>query len=125
MASLNKILIIGRVGRVDLKEFGSGKLANISVATSERYKDKSGEWQEETTWHNVVAYGSLASVMERFVQKGSNLYVEGRIRKRKYTDRDGNEKESVEVVAQNVELLDPKQSTNNNHRQTPAEELGF
>ena len=125
MASLNKILIIGRVGRVDLKEFGGGKLANVSVATSERYKDKSGEWQEETTWHNVVAYGSLASVMERFVQKGSNLYVEGRIRKRKYNDRDGNEKESVEVVAQSVELLDPKQSTNNNHRQTPAEDLGF
>ncbi len=64
----------------------------------------------DNSWHNVVAYGNLASILERFAQKGSNIYVEGRVRKRKYTDRDGNEKESAEVVAQSVELLDPRPS---------------
>lgn len=123
-ASLNKFMCIGRVGRVDFKEVGTGKIATLSVATSERYKDKSGEWQEETTWHNVVAYGNLATVIERFVQKGSSLYVEGRIRKRKYADRDGNEKESTEVVAQSVEFLDPKPGMNNN-RINPTDDLGF
>ncbi len=116
-------MLIGRVGRVDIKTIGDGKIANLSIATSERFKDKSGEWKEEPTWHNVNVYGNLASIVERFVQKGSNVFLEGRIRKRKYTDRDGNEKEAVEVVAQSIEILDPRPS--GTRPTTPAEELGF
>lgn len=124
MASVNKALLIGHVGRVDIKEVGTGKIANFSLATKEGYKDKSGEWQDETTWHNVVAYGSLATVIERYVKKGSILYTEGRIRKRKYNDRDGNEKEIVEIVAQTVQILDQKQTTNNT-RAAQQEDMGF
>ena len=117
-------MLIGHVGRVDIKEVGTGKIANFSLATKEGYKDKSGVWQDETTWHNVVAYGNLATVIDRFVKKGSVIYAEGRIRKRKYNDRDGNEKEIVEVVANTIQLLDQKQTANNTHN-APAEDMGF
>lgn len=111
MATLNKVMLIGNVGKVDIRTLeGGSKIATLSLATSEKYKDRSGEWKEDTTWHNIVVYGNTASVVERYVSKGSRLYVEGRIRNRKYTDRDGNERSVTEIVASNVELLDPKKS---------------
>lgn len=114
-------MLVGRVGRADIKIIGETKIASFTLATNERYKDKNGVWAEDTTWHNVNAYGNNASVVERFVQKGSNLFVEGRIRKRKYTDRDGNEREVTEIVAQSIELLDPRSPKGDN----PTEDLGF
>lgn len=101
--SLNKVMIIGALGRdPDVRTMGNGgKVANLSVATSESWKDKAtGERKEKTEWHRVVVFGPLADVVERYVKKGSKLYLSGALQTRKYTDKDGVEKYSTEVVLQ-------------------------
>lgn len=112
MSSLNKVLLIGNVGRVDAKATSGGKMATFTLATKERYKDRSGNQKEETTWHNLVAYGPLADIVDQYVNKGSQIYIEGRLRKTKYTDKNGIEKEGCDVMVSNIQLLD-KSSSNN------------
>ena len=101
--SLNKVCLIGNLGKdPEVRSTQSGdKIVSFSVATSERWKDKSGERREKTEWHNVVIFNEgLAGVAERFLRKGSKVYVEGAMKTRKWTDRDGNERYSTEVVLQ-------------------------
>ncbi len=101
--SLNKVCLIGNLGRdPEVRSTqGGDKIVSFSVATSERWKDKSGERREKTEWHNVVIFNEgLAGVAERFLRKGSKVYVEGAMKTRKWTDRDGNERYSTEVVLQ-------------------------
>ena len=102
--SLNKVCLIGNLGKdPEVRSTQNGdKIVNFSVATSERWKDKStGEQREKTEWHNVVVFNEgLAGVAERFLRKGSKVYVEGAMKTRKWTDRDGNERYSTEVVLQ-------------------------
>ena len=107
MSSLNKVLLIGNVGKApEIKgQEGANKVAIITLATSERYTDRSGEKKEETEWHTVVAYGRLADVTERFIKKGSLLFIDGKIRTRKWTDRDGGTRYSTEVLASNIQML--------------------
>ena len=122
---LNRITLIGRAAEPKVKEFESGKVANFSFATKETWKDRNGDWKEETTWHNIAAYGSLAGVVERYVRKGSLLYIEGKIRRRKYTDRDGVEREIVEVLASGIELLGDKPSQNNASSSSTSNDMDF
>jgi single-strand DNA-binding protein len=101
--SLNKVCLIGNVGKdPEIRNTQSGqKVANLSLATSESWTDKaSGEKKERTEWHRVVVWGQLAEVIERFVQKGHKLYIEGQLQTRKWSDKDGVEKYSTEVVLQ-------------------------
>jgi len=101
MSDVNKIILVGRVGRdPESKTFDGGReVVSFSLATSERWKDKSGERKEVTVWHNVVVRSAGASAIAKtYVHKGSRLYVEGTLSKRKYTGKDGAEKEAVEVV---------------------------
>lgn len=102
MSSLNEVNLIGNVGRdPELKTTHSGeRIANFSIATSESWKDKSsGEKKQKTEWHNIVAFGDgLAGVIDRFVKKGTKLYVSGTLRTRKWQDGDGKDKYSTEVV---------------------------
>lgn len=101
MSSVNKAIILGNVGKPpEVRTFQNGdKVANFSVATSEKWKDKqSGEQREATQWHNVVVFGALVSVVERFVQKGTKVYIEGRIETRKWQDQSGQDRWSTEVV---------------------------
>ena len=102
--SVNKCIIIGNVGRdPEVKTMqNGGKVVNMSVATSENWKDKSsGERKEKTEWHRVVIFNEhLADIAEKYVRKGSKVYVEGAIQTRKWTDRSGQEKYSTEVVLQ-------------------------
>lgn len=115
--SVNKVILIGHCGKdpeVRTMQNG-GKVANVSLATSESWKDKAtGERKEKTEWHRVVIFGELANIAERYVKKGSKLYVCGSLQTRKWTDQQGVEKYSTEVVLQgfNSELtmLDGKQS---------------
>ena len=107
--SLNKIMLIGRCTAPNIRDLESGKLATFSLATTDRYKDRAGEWKEDTTWHNIVAYGNTAGVVEKYVQKGSQIYIEGKLRNRKYTDRDGVERSVTEVLVSSLELLDRRQ----------------
>lgn len=111
MASLNKVLLIGNVGKdPEIKTFASGnKVANITLATTERYKDRNGEQKEETEWHSVQAFGKLADVVERFVHKGSLLYVDGKIRTRSY-EADGRTMYRTEILADHIQMLDRREN---------------
>jgi len=102
MASLNKVCLIGNVGKdPEARTFANGgKVVNLTLATSESWKDKNtGERKERTEWHNVVITGDgLAGVAERYIRKGSKIYVEGALRTRKWQDQSGNDRYSTEVV---------------------------
>ena len=111
MASLNKVLLIGNVGKdPEIKTFASGnKVAQITLATTERYKDRNGEQKEETEWHSVQAFGKLADVVERFVHKGSLLYLDGKIRTRSY-EADGRTVYRTEILADHIQMLDRREN---------------
>ena len=111
MASLNKVLLIGNVGKdPEIKTFASGnKVANITLATTERYKDRNGEQKEETEWHSVQAFGKLADVVERFVHKGGLLYLDGKIRTRSY-EADGRTIYRTEILADHIQMLDRREN---------------
>jgi single-strand DNA-binding protein len=101
--SVNKVILIGNLGKdPEVRSMqNGGKVANLSIATSESWKDKStGEKKEKTEWHRVVIFGQLADIAERYLKKGSKVYVCGSLQTRKWTDKDGNEKYSTEVVLQ-------------------------
>ena len=108
---VNKVILLGNVGRdPELKSLPSGQaVANFSLATSRRWKDKGGERQEQTEWHNVVAFGRTAEVISQYVSKGSKLYVEGRIQTRSWDDKQSGEKKyRTEIVADSVQFLGDK-----------------
>jgi len=112
--SVNKVILVGNVGNdPEIRSFNNGgKVANFSLATSENWRDKqSGERKEKTEWHRVAIFNDgLVGIVERYVKKGSKLYIEGKLQTRKWTDRDGNEKYTTEVVLQgfggNLTMLD-------------------
>lgn len=96
----NKAILVGNVGKdPEIRQTQSGdNIANLSLATSEKWKNKSGEQQEKTEWHNVVIFGKLADVVEEYVKKGDKLYIEGKIQTRKWQDKENNDRWSTEVV---------------------------
>ena len=102
--SVNKVILVGNLGNdPEIRTFGNGgKVANFSLATSESWRDKqSGEKREKTEWHRVAVFGEgLVGVVERYVKKGSKLYIEGKLQTRKWQDRDGNDKYTTEIVLQ-------------------------
>ena len=112
--SLNKVMLIGNVGKdPDVRYLESNpsnpganaKVASFPLATSERYRDRSGELRENTEWHNIVVWRGNADVVEKYVRKGTQLYVEGRLRTRQWTDQTGNKRYTTEVVADTLQLL--------------------
>lgn len=104
--SLNKILLIGNVGQdPQIRTAGENKVASLTLATTEKRKDKTGNVISETEWHNVVIWGKLADVVEKYVSKGSQLYVEGKIKTEKYTDKEGTDRYSTKVYASSLQLL--------------------
>lgn len=109
--SLNKVLIIGNCGKdPEVRMAGEAKVATINVATTERYKDRNGETRENTEWHTVVAWRNTADVVERFVRKGTQLYVEGKLRTRSWDDN-GQKRYVTEIMADNIQLLGKKENT--------------
>jgi single-strand DNA-binding protein len=108
--SVNKVILLGNVGKdPEIKSTAGGTLvANLSLATSDRYKDKAGEWQDRTEWHNLVAYARGAEIMRDYVTKGSKLYVEGRITTRSWDDKESGKKiYRTEIVVGDISLLSP------------------
>ena len=107
MASLNKVMLIGNLGKdPEVRYTGSGQaVASFSLATSERFKNKqSGEWEEKTEWHRVTLWGKQAEVAGEYLAKGKTVFIEGRLQTRKWTDRDGNEKYTTEVVGERMQM---------------------
>jgi single-strand DNA-binding protein len=112
MASVNKVIIVGNLGRdPETRSFPNGdQVANVTIATTDRYKDKtSGEMKEITEWHRVSFFGRLAEIAGQYLRKGSQVYIEGSLRTRKYTDKDGIEKYSTEIRADSMQMLGSRQ----------------
>jgi single-strand DNA-binding protein len=112
MASVNKVIIVGNLGRdPEIRYMPSGDaIANIAVATSYKSKDRNtGEQKELTEWHRISFFGRLAEIVGQYLKKGSSVYVEGRLQTRKYTDKDGVEKYATEIVAENMQMLGGRQ----------------
>jgi single-strand DNA-binding protein len=109
---VNKVILIGNLGRDPEVKFleGNVAVAKFSVATNESYKDKKGDWQTVTEWHDVVAWRSLAERAEKQLKKGSQVYVEGKLTHRKYQDKDGIDRYVTEVVANSFRILDRRDS---------------
>jgi single-strand DNA-binding protein len=108
MASVNKVIIVGNLGRdPEMRTFPSGgRVCNVTIATTDRWKDKtSGEMKEATEWHRVVFNDRLAEIAGEYLRKGSQVYIEGSIRTRKYTDKDGVEKYATEIRADTMQML--------------------
>lgn len=108
MRGLNKVTLIGNLGKdpeIQTLE-GEIKVAKFSLATSETYKDKAGQTQTETDWHNIVAWRSLADLASRYLSKGSMIYLEGKLKNRSYTDKDGSKKFVTEIIAETFIMLD-------------------
>ncbi len=109
MAGVNKVILIGNLGAdPEIRHLQNGaSVANFRLATSETYKDKTtGERREQTEWHNVVAWRGLAEITEKYVRKGSKVYVEGKLRTRQWQDKENNTRYTTEIVADEMTLLD-------------------
>lgn len=115
--SLNKVMLIGNVGKDPEVRYldgnnnpgsGSTKVATFTLATTERYRDRNGELRENTEWHNIVAWRNSADVAEKYIRKGTQLYIEGRLRTRSWTDQTGNKRYTTEVTVDNLQLLGKK-----------------
>ncbi len=113
MASVNKVILVGNLGaEPEVRYLPSGDaVANIRLATTDRYKDKaSGEFKEMTEWHRVAFFGRLAEIVSEYLKKGSSVYIEGRIRTRKWQAQDGTDRYSTEIVADQMQMLGGRSS---------------
>lgn len=111
---INKVILIGNVGKdPEVRHLeGGASVATITLATSERYKDRNGETKEQTEWHTIVAWRQLADLAGNYIRKGSQIYVEGRIRTRSYDDQSGNKRYVTEILADSIQLLGRKSDSN-------------
>jgi len=107
MASVNKVILVGNLGRdPEMRYLPSGEaVANLAIATTDKYKDKAGQMVEQTEWHRVSFFGRTAEVCGQYLKKGSQVYVEGSIRTRKYTDKEGVEKYATEIRGDRMQML--------------------
>lgn len=119
MASVNKAIIVGTLGRdPEIRYMPNGDAAcNLSVATSESWKDKSGEKQERTEWHRISMFGKLAEIAGQYLAKGSSVYLEGKLQTRKWTDKDGVEKYTTEIIADRMQMLGGKEQRQESRQQ--------
>ena len=113
--TVNRVFLLGNVGKdPEIRSTNGGTLvANVSLATSERYKDKAGEWQEKTEWHNIVSYARGAEIVRDYVKKGSKIHIEGRLTTRSWEDSDSGKKVyRTEIVTTDISLLSPADGRN-------------
>lgn len=113
MSTLNKAMIIGRLGQDPEVRYTQSNtaVANLSVATNERFKDKQGEWKERTEWHRVVAWGRLAEICQEYLKKGSQVYIEGPIQTRQWEDKEGQTRYTTEIKALTITMLDSRRDS--------------
>ncbi|HEX9389941.1 MAG TPA: single-stranded DNA-binding protein [Usitatibacteraceae bacterium] len=111
MASVNKVILVGNLGRDPETRYmpDGGAVTNFSIATTDTWKDKSGEKQEKTEWHRISTFQRLAEIAGEYLKKGSQVYIEGRLQTRKWTDKDGVEKYTTEIIADKMQMLGSRQ----------------
>ena len=125
MASVNKVILVGNIGKdPELKYMPSGEpVANLSLATSSSGKDKAtGEKKEETEWHRLTAYGKLAGIIGDYCKKGKSIYVEGRLKTRKWQDKEGVERYTTEIIVDQMQLLGGRESAGTEHNPAPEKQ---
>ena len=115
MAGVNKVILVGNLGKdPEVRYLDSGvAVANFSLATTENYKNKQGERVSQTEWHNIVLWRGLAEIAEKWLKKGSSVYIEGKIRARKWEDKDGNTRYTSEILGDNMTMLGGKPIADN------------
>lgn len=116
MASLNKVMLIGNLGKdPEVRYTAAGTaVASFSMATTEKFKSKAGEWEDRTEWHNVTVWGRLAEISGEYLSKGKPVYIEGRLQTRKWQDREGVDRYTTEVVAEKMQMLGGKNGGSGN-----------
>ena len=121
MATVNKVILIGNLGRdPEVRYLPSGDaVANFSIATTEKWKDKSGDMQEQTEWHRISFFGRQAEICGEYLRKGSSVYVEGRLQTRKWTDKEGNERTSTEIRGDRMQMLGGRGGGSAERREAP------
>lgn len=126
MASLNKVMLIGNLGKdPEVRYTASGQaVASFSLATSEKFKGKSGEWEERTEWHNITLWGKLAEIAGEYLSKGKTVYIEGRLQTRKWQDKSGNDRYTTDIVGDKMQMLSPKGERRNEPSSEPSSEPG-
>ena len=124
MAGVNKVILIGNLGKdPEVKYLDSGvAVANFSLATTESYKNKEGERVSQTEWHNIVLWRGLAEITEKYLKKGNSVYIEGKIRSRKWEDKEGNTRYTTEILADNMTMLGKKENSFAEKKETTPEE---
>lgn len=115
MASLNKVMLIGNLGRdPEVRYMPNGDaVANFSIATTENYKDKNGDKQERTEWHNIVCYRRLGEIAGQYLKKGRSVYIEGKIQTRKWQDKEGKDRYTTEIIADEMKMLGGREGAEN------------
>jgi len=123
MAGVNKVILVGNLGKdPEVKYLDNGvAVANLSLATTENYKNKEGEKVSQTEWHNIVLWRGLAEVAEKYLKKGASVYIEGKIKTRKWEDKDGNTRYNTEILADNMTMLGGKKDSQENPINPPQE----
>lgn len=124
--SVNKVILIGNLGKdPEVRYLENGAVvANFPIATSETYTDKNGNRTENTDWHDVVVWRGLAEVAEKYLKKGMKIYIEGKLKKRSWQDKEGNTRYTTEVVADDLTILTPKNEMGSTGRQAPYSNEG-
>ena len=127
MSGVNKVILIGNLGKdPEVRYLDNGVVvANISLATSESYKNKEGERITQTEWHDVVLWRGLAEVAEKFLKKGSSVYIEGKLRTNKWVDKDENNRYKTEVLADKLTMLGKSNSQDNSVEKSSEDDLPF
>ncbi|MDC1069218.1 single-stranded DNA-binding protein [Flavobacteriales bacterium] len=124
MAGVNKVILVGNLGKdPEVRYLDNGvAVANFSLATTENYKNKQGERVSQTEWHNIVLWRGLAEVAEKYLKKGSSIYIEGKIKNRKWEDKDGNTRYNTEILGDNMTMLGTKPSSEETSLKTNTQE---
>ncbi|CAE6496832.1 Single-stranded DNA-binding protein [Nitrosomonas nitrosa] len=121
MASVNKVILVGNLGRdPEVRYMPSGDaMANLSIATTDTWKDKGGEKQERTEWHRVVMFGKQAEIAGEYLKKGSQVYIEGRLQTRKWTDKSNIERYTTEIIADRMQMLGSRATASSGDFESP------
>ncbi|MBX7183050.1 MAG: single-stranded DNA-binding protein [Bacteroidia bacterium] len=122
MGSLNKVLLIGNLGKdPEIRNLENGAtVAHFSIATTEYYKDKSGNRQDQTEWHNIVAWRNLAELSEKYLKKGMQVHIEGRIKSRNWEDKEGKKHYQTEILADDIIFLDKMENSKGSSKTFPV-----
>ena len=124
MNGINKVIIIGTLGKdVEVRHTQAGKaVANMSMATSEKWKDKQGQQQEKTEWHKVVMFDRLAEIAQQYLSKGSKCYIDGKLQTRKWQDQNGQDRYSTEIIANNMQMLGGESTARTEPQRAPQQQ---